>query len=57
LVEFLLQKERKFSKNNAKKSSEKIPFHYREIEKNENISLSYDVNDHVYSQVKIHLTS
>jgi len=28
----------------------KIPFRYREIAKNKNNSLSYDVNGHVYSK-------
>jgi len=39
-----------------KKIRLKIPLCYREIVKNKNISLSYDVNDHVYSKPKIRLT-
>jgi len=40
----------------CKKFRQKSPYYrYQKIVKNENISLSYDVNNHIYSQVKIRL--
>jgi len=39
-----------FSELNEKISPENLLYHYRESLKNEMISLSYDVNDHVFSK-------
>jgi len=38
--------------NAMQKSRPNIPYRQREIVKNENISLSYDVNGYVYSKSK-----
>jgi len=38
-----------FSEHNAKNFRLKMSYRYREIIKNKNVSLTYDVNDHVYA--------
>jgi len=55
---FIAKSAKKFSKHNAKIRL-KMQFRCLEIVKHENISHSYDVNDHVYClfQIKIRLTS
>jgi len=53
LVETLFVKKiDKISKTQCNKIRLKILYRYRDIIKNENISLTYDVNDHVYSRKK-----